>query len=135
MLTQGNRFYNPYAIARVARHGTKYTRQKRSSPTQRLLFGKILKSWDKNNVDLAMSSQKNQELERQIEASRTVRRKKVQLDPNELFADIEDIRRTQIEAGVVLGDSDASEESDTPSEARSTIVVAASSVTGQRGRG
>ncbi|KAH8746518.1 hypothetical protein F5883DRAFT_700531 [Diaporthe sp. PMI_573] len=53
-----------------------------------------------------MSSQKAQELERQIEVSRAVRRKKVQLDPNELFADIEAIRRTQIEAGVVPEDSD-----------------------------
>jgi hypothetical protein len=44
-----------------------------------------------------MSSQKNQQLERQIEASRVVRRRKVQLDPNELFAGIEAIRATQIE--------------------------------------
>lgn len=51
--------------------------------------GKILKSWDQKDVDLAMSSQKVRELGRQSEASRTVRRKKVQLDPNELFADIE----------------------------------------------
>jgi hypothetical protein len=82
-----------------------------------------------------MSSQKAQKLERQIEASRVVRRKKVQLDPNELFADIEAIRRTQIEAGVVPEDSDRSEESETPSETGSTIVVAAASASRQRRRG
>ena len=66
-----------------------------------------------------MSSQKVRELEAQIEASRTVRRKKVQLDPNELSADIEAIRRTQIEAGRVPEESDEAEESETPSEAGS----------------
>jgi hypothetical protein len=35
-----------------------------------------------------MSSQKAQELESQIEASRKVTRKKVQTDPNAAFADI-----------------------------------------------
>jgi hypothetical protein len=106
-----------------------YARQRHSSPTQRHLFRKILKSWDQKDTQLVMSTQKNRQLERQIEASRSVRRKRVQLDPNELFADIEAIRRTQIEAGVVSEDSEASEESETPSEARSTIVVATRSTT------
>jgi hypothetical protein len=72
-----------------------------------------------------MSSRKIGELERQIEASRTIRRKKVQLDPNELFADIEAIWRTQIEGGRVPEESDEAGESETPSEAESTIVAAA----------
>jgi hypothetical protein len=81
-----------------------------------------------------MSSQKAEQLERQIEASRVVRRKRVQLDPNKLFAGIEEVRRTQIEAGVVSEDSDGSEESETPSEPSSTIVVATRSSSRRRGR-
>jgi hypothetical protein len=64
-----------------------------------------------------------------------VQRKKVQLDLNELFGDIEDIRRTQIEAGVVLEDSDGLEESEIPSETGLTIVVAVASALRRRRRG
>jgi hypothetical protein len=55
--------------------------------------GRSSKVGTRKTFDLAMASQKNQQLEAQIEASRTVRRKKVQIDPNEAFADIEAIRR------------------------------------------
>jgi len=134
-LPRGTSFATPKRSQELRGMVARYTRRKQSSPTQRLFFRKILKSWDQKDVDLTMSSQKAQELERQIEASRVVRRKKVQLDPNELFADIEAIRRTQIEAGVVPEDSDGSEESETPSETGSTIVVAAASASRRRRRG
>jgi hypothetical protein len=95
----------------------------RRFPTQRYLFRKILKRWEQKDIDLAIASRKNQELEAKIEASRKVRRKKVQIDPNESFANIEAIRKAQIEAGEVSTDSDGSEDSETPSETRSVIVV------------
>jgi hypothetical protein len=101
----------------------RYTRQKHSSPTQRLLFRKLVKGYDEKIVELTMTSQKNKELEAQIEASRKVPRKKVQLNPNEVFADIEAIRKAQIEAGVVSADEDESDDSSTPTEEGSCIVA------------
>jgi hypothetical protein len=108
---------------------TQYNREKQSSPT-RLLLRKILKSWEQKDFDLTMPSQKNRDLERQIVASRASRRKKVQPDPNETFADREAIRRV----GRVSDDNDGSKESETPSEARSSIVVATRIVSRGRGR-
>ena len=102
---------------------TRYVRQKHSSPTQRILFRKILKGYDQKEVELKMTSQKNRSLEAQIEATRTVTRKKVQLDPNEVFADIEAIRKAQIEAGEVPADEEESDDSSTSTEEGSCIVV------------
>lgn len=48
-----------------------------------------------------MSLRKIRELEAKTEASRKVTRKKVQTDPSMVFADVEAIRRAQIEAGEV----------------------------------
>ena len=106
---QGTVFATPKQSQDLRGIVAKYAHKKHSSPTQRLLFRKILKSWDQKDVELTISSQKNRELERQIKASRAVQRKKVQLNPNELFADIKAIRKTQIEAGVVADDSDGLE--------------------------
>lgn len=58
-----------------------------------------------------MSSRKKQLLEVQIEATRKIIRKRVQLDPNEVFADTEAIRKAQIEAGEVLADEEGLEAS------------------------
>lgn len=88
-----------------------YARQKHSSPTQRVLFRKILKAYDQKAVELTMTSQKDQPLEAQFEASRKVTRKNVQLDPNAIFAHIEAIRKAQIEASEVSPDEDESDDS------------------------
>jgi hypothetical protein len=72
-----------------------------------------------------MSSQKNQELESQIEASRKVTRKKVQIDPKAAFADIQAIRHAQIDGGEVFPDDyGVSDDFSTPTEEGSCIVVA-----------
>lgn len=101
----------------------RYVRQKHSSPTQRLLFRKLLKGYDEKEHQLTMTSQKTEALEAQVEATKKTKRKKVQLDPNEVFADIEAIRRAQIEVGRVSEESEESEESETPTEEGSCIVV------------
>ncbi|GKT51720.1 uncharacterized protein ColSpa_11901 [Colletotrichum spaethianum] len=51
------------------------------------------------------------------------KRKKVQLDPNTKFANIEDIRRAQIEGGEAEDCPAESSESELPSEAESCIWV------------
>jgi len=122
---RGTKFSTPKRSQDLRGIVARYTHERHSSPTQRLLSRKVLKSWDQKDVDLTMASQKAWELDCQIEARRTVKRKKVQLDPNKLVADIEAVRRAQIEVGRVPEESDEAEESETPSEAESTIVVAA----------
>lgn len=72
-----------------------------------------------------MTSQKSWALEAQIEARRVVTRKKVQIDLNAAFADIDAIHRTQIEAGAVAEESDQSEGSEASTEEGSCIVVVA----------
>jgi 4-hydroxybenzoate polyprenyltransferase len=101
-----------------------YAREKHSSPTQRELFRKIIKAYDQKEFDLTMSSRKNEELTSQIEASRAFRKKKVIIDPNAVFADIEAIRKAKIEAGEVSPNSDASDDSSTRTREGSVIVVA-----------
>jgi hypothetical protein len=80
-------------------------------------------SWDRKDVDLTMASRKVQQREAQIEASKTVRRRRVQIEPDEAFADIEAIRKAQSKR-VVSEESEESEESEALSEMGSTIVVA-----------
>lgn len=65
-----------------------------------------------------------------LEATRKVTSKRVQIDPNEAFANITAIRRAQIEAGEVSpdeitseDDSDDSEDSSTSTEEGSCIMV------------
>ena len=71
-----------------------------------------------------MASKKIEQLESQIEASKKLKRKKVVIDPNAAFADIEAIRKAKIEAGEVSPDSDTSDDSSTPTREGSVIVVA-----------
>ena len=71
-----------------------------------------------------MASKKIEQLESQIEASKKLKRKKVVIDPNAAFADIEAIRKAKIEAGEVSPDSDTSDDSSTLTREGSVIVVA-----------
>jgi ABC-type phosphate transport system auxiliary subunit len=101
-----------------------YEHEKHSSPTQRRLLKRIIKAYDEKETALTMASKRIEDLTAQIEASRKLKRKKVQIDPNAAFADIEAIRKAQIEAGEVSPDDDeVSEDSSTPTEEGSCIVV------------
>ena len=82
--------------AQVARFQTLDTSD---STTQRLLFRKILKGFEEQESTLADHSYRIQSLEVQLEKARPRKRMKVKTSPNSKFADITDIRRTQIAAG------------------------------------
>lgn len=70
-----------------------------------------------------MTLQKHRSLETQIEATRAVTRKKIQLNPNEVFANIKAVQKAQIDTGEVSADEDDSEDSSTLTEEGSCIVV------------
>jgi 4-hydroxybenzoate polyprenyltransferase len=67
--------------------------------TERILFRKIIKGFEKQESVLADHSYKIQSLEVQLEKARPRKRMKVRTSPNSKFADIEQIRRTQLAAG------------------------------------
>jgi stress-induced morphogen len=73
-------------------------REKHTSPTSRTLFRKLLKAYDEKEVQLTITSQKHQALE----AQKKTTRRKVQIDPNAAFADIEAIRRAQMVSVILV---------------------------------
>ena len=91
--------------------------------TQRQLFRKVRKAFDRKDVQVAVLERQVEALQAQLEAARPRKRRKVDLSPNSRFATIEDIQRTQMAVGEAEITSD--EESDSEiSEAGSCIVVA-----------
>ncbi|KAF4475030.1 hypothetical protein CGGC5_v015990 [Colletotrichum fructicola Nara gc5] len=92
--------------------------------TQRLLFRKVQKGFDEKAYQLAVAQRKIEALQAEVDASRARKRKKVKMSPNSKFADIEAIRRAQIEAGELESSTDESSESENPSDSESCIVVA-----------
>lgn len=75
-------------------------------------------------MQLTMTSRKAQLLKAQVEASRVALKKRVIINPNPAFVDIETIDRAQINAVKVSEESDDSEESKKVTEEGSVIVVA-----------
>ena len=94
------------------------------TPTQRLLFRKVQKGFDGKAYELAIAYRKIEVLQAQVDASRARKRRKVKISPNSKFADIEAIRRTQIEVGEVDDNSDESSDLENPSDLEECIVVA-----------
>ncbi|KAL0940515.1 transposase [Colletotrichum truncatum] len=92
--------------------------------TQRLLFRKVQKGFDEQSYKLAVAQRKIEALEAEVEASRARKRKKVTTSPNSKFANIEAIRKAQIEAGEIEDSSDESSKSDLPTLEGNSIVVA-----------
>ncbi|KAF7524655.1 hypothetical protein G7054_g11351 [Neopestalotiopsis clavispora] len=94
------------------------------TPTQRLLFRKVQKGFDGKAYELAVAHRKIEVLQAQVDASRARKRRKVRISPNSKFADIEAIRKTQIEVGEVDDNSDESSDLENPSDLEECIVVA-----------
>jgi len=114
---------DPYEVSRIETSSAHLPPSKTLEPhITTTLFRKICKSWDEKDTQLTLSPRRNEELEATIEASRKVTRR-VQTGPNEIFADIEAIRRAKIEAGEISEDSHDSDESETPTDEGSCIVV------------
>ena len=93
------------------------------STTQRLLFRKIQKAFDKKNVQLATAQRQIQALKARIETIRPRKRKKVDLSPNSKFANIEDIHQAQLAVGEAESSLDGESDSESLSEAGSCIRV------------
>ncbi|KAI0992760.1 hypothetical protein K3495_g15425 [Podosphaera aphanis] len=62
-------------------------------------FRKIQKSFEEKDYQIAAAQPKIEALESQVEADRARKRRRDQTDSNSKFADIESIRRAQIDAG------------------------------------
>ncbi|KAL8296578.1 hypothetical protein RB600_001864 [Gaeumannomyces tritici] len=79
-----------------------------ASPTTRLFFRKLQKSYSTREYDLATAHQKIRQLEAQLEAQRPCKRRRVATDPNETFVDIRRVAETR---GAVEEEMDAAFES------------------------
>ena len=92
--------------------------------TQRLLFRKVQKGFDQQAYELAVAQRRIEALQAEVDAGRARKRRKVRMSPNSKFADIEAIRRAQIEAGEVEESTVGSSDAENPSDIESCIVVA-----------
>jgi len=102
---------------------TLFRRLEEGQSTQRLLFRKVEKAFDEKDIQLAIANQKVRSLEAQLEAARPKKRRKVKTSPNSKFANIEAIRRAQIEAGEVENEPDESDGSEIPGDEADCIIV------------
>ena len=92
--------------------------------TQRLLFRKVQKGFDRKDYQLAVAQRTIEALQAQVDANRARKRKKVKMSPNSKFAGIEAIQRAQIEAGEVENSADEFSDSENPSDSEECIIVA-----------
>jgi hypothetical protein len=92
--------------------------------TKRLLFRKIKKSFDEKTYQLATAQQEIRSLEARIEDIKPRKRQKVRLSPNSKFADIEAVRRAQIEAGDIEASDHESDDTNESDSEVSCIIVA-----------
>lgn len=91
--------------------------------TRRLLFRKVEKAFDQKDFELAQLRQENEALKSQLEAARPSKRKKVVMDPNDVFASIEQIHQAQIAAGRIEGSVAEESGSECAESDASCIVV------------
>ncbi|KAL8356743.1 hypothetical protein RB601_001856 [Gaeumannomyces tritici] len=88
------------------------------SPTTRLFFKKLQKSYSGHEYDLAKARQKIRQLEGQLEALQPRKRRKVAADPNEAFVNI---HRVAARRGEVLEEGDSASESPDESDQESVL--------------
>ena len=78
-----------------------FTKLDAEPSTNKLLFRKITKAFDEKDSLLATAERRVDQLERQLEAVRPKKRKKVRTSPNSKFVNIEAIQQAQNEANGV----------------------------------
>lgn len=83
----------------------------------------ISKVFSLQTLQLTIEKNKREFLEKQLEAARPRKKRKVQIDPNERFARIESIHRAQIEAGEMEEDCDKESDSELSTDEEDCIVV------------
>ena len=93
------------------------------TPTQRLLFQKVSKALDEKECQLASTTARIDALERQVEALKPQKRKRVETSPNSRFADIRRIQRAQEEESEIVISSDESGDVESISSVVSCIEV------------
>jgi hypothetical protein len=84
------------------------------SPADRFFMRKVYKGFDELTFQLATAKQQLEAAQNSLELTRATKRRKVQLDPNERFAGIDEIRASQRGAGreeLVLPESPEEEDS------------------------
>jgi len=95
--------------------------------TERFLFQKIKKAFNEKDFQLTIQRRKIEQLEATVKRLIPSKRKKVVLDPNSVFVDIEKIHKAQKEVGRISSESSNSSETEDSeskgSEASSCIVV------------
>nr|AER39694.1 transposase [Verticillium dahliae] len=96
--------------------------------TQRLLFRKVRKGFEKKDYLIATQQRRIQVLEQQLGEARPRKKKKVRISPNSKFADIEAIHRAQIEAGDKEDNIGEISDLEIPSDPEDCIVVASERV-------
>jgi 4-hydroxybenzoate polyprenyltransferase len=95
----------------------------RPTRTHRQLFQKVTKAFDTLDYNMAFLRKENEALKAQLEAIKPRKRKRVDTDPNTLFAGIEAIHRAQVAVGAVEAESDDASENGESSDTGDCIVV------------
>ena len=112
----------PYRRSDLHSQLTDLATHDRHLSTRRLLFRKVEKAFDQKNSELAQLQQENEALKSQLEAARPSKRKKVVIDPNDMFASIEQIHQAQIDVGRIE-DSTAEESGSESTESDASCIV------------
>ena len=99
VVDQGVEFTTPRKKTDLRGHLNNLAIRKQDLSTRRLLFRKVEKAFDQKDSELALLRQENEALKTQLEVARPSKRKKVVMDPNSVFASIEQIHQAQIDAG------------------------------------
>ena len=114
----------PNKVVDLRRQVVEFNLQTGGSRTQRQLFQKIEKAFDQLDATVAIQGAENEALRSQLEATKQKKRRRVDTNPNELFADIAAVRRAQIAAGSVEVGQEDSPEDENSSDTGSCIVMA-----------
>lgn len=88
----------------------RYAKLTGNSSTQSLLFSKIRKGWDSEDLHLASAERKVEQLESRLEAVAPRKKQRVEPDPNTTFVGLRE--RAQNEAGAIKVDREESPEFD-----------------------
>ncbi|TLS20308.1 uncharacterized protein PpBr36_11424 [Pyricularia pennisetigena] len=86
----------PVRSYELARQLSTIRSQSRVSPTRRSYHLKLIRAWEQKEFDSVRKDCQIAILEAKLEAARPVRRRKVQMDPNEAFVDIRDVELTNL---------------------------------------
>ena len=123
VVDQGVQFTTPRKKTDLRGYLNNLAIRRQDLSTRRLLFKKVEKAFDQKDFKLAQLQQENEALKAQLEVARPSKKKKVVVDPNSLFASIEQIHQAQIDAGRIEGSIAEESGSESVESDASCIVV------------